>query len=216
MDNYTQLGLAIIIAIILFGVVLSGWQIKQRRRYKESTAAQNDAEEAQFTLSSPNEELPLEKDDFVPESKMPMGLHLLVLSVMAKPGNCFSSYDLLQVISAANLHFGAMNIFHYYETTGKGRQTLFSLVSANEPGEFNLDRMGEFSCNGLMLFMDIATVPDPKHAFKLMLQTAEQLTEDLDAKLCALPGVAWNAQTAREYHNKIMQLTQHLQHETVS
>ncbi len=130
---------------------------------------------------------------------------LLVLSVMAKQGTRFESYDLLQAISASGLQFGEMNIFHYYQTTPVGKMTLFSLASANKPGEFDLNNIAEFSCSGLMLFMDIGQVPDPQFAFKMMLDTAERLAEDLDAGLCADPMTPWNEKLAWQYHQKIMQ-----------
>ena len=69
---------------------------------------------------------------------------LLVISVVAEPGMQFGSYDLLQAISATGMQFGEMNIFHYKI----GNETLFSLSSATEPGDFNLDRMGDFVCEG--------------------------------------------------------------------
>lgn len=130
---------------------------------------------------------------------------LMVLSVMARPGTRFASYELLQAISAAGLQFGEMNIFHYlYPETGYGNK-LFSMASAEEPGEFNLDNMGEFSCPGLMLFMDLSKVPDPWAAFSIMLEKAEQLSEDLDGQLCADPKTPWSAEVESACHHRIME-----------
>ncbi len=131
--------------------------------------------------------------------------NLLVLSVMAKKDNLFESYDLLQAISATGMQFGEMNIFHYYQSTAVGKVALFSLASANKPGEFDLNNIGDFACNGLMLFLDMAQVPDPQYAFKLMLETAERLAEDLDGSLRADPMTLWNEKIAWQYHQKIMQ-----------
>lgn len=131
--------------------------------------------------------------------------NLLVLSVMAKKGSRFESYDLLQAISAAGMQFGEMNIFHYYQPTPVGKIALFSLASANKPGDFDMNNIAEFSCLGLMLFMDIGLTPDPQYAFKLMLETAERLAEDLDGELCADPLTVWNEKLAWQYHQKIMQ-----------
>ena len=131
--------------------------------------------------------------------------NLLVLSVMAKPEARFESYDLLQAISAAGLQFGEMNIFHYYQASPVGRVALFSLASANKPGDFDLNHFAEFSCTGLMLFMDITQTLDPQSVFKLMLDTAERLAEDLDGVLCADPLTPWSEKLAWQYHQKIMQ-----------
>lgn len=131
--------------------------------------------------------------------------NLLILSIMAKKDSRFESYDLLQAISAAGMQYGEMNIFHYYQTTPVGKIALFSLASANKPGDFDLNNIAEFSCTGLMLFMDIAQTPDPQYAFRLMLDVAERLAEDLDGVLCSDPMTQWNEKIAWQYHQKIMQ-----------
>ncbi|EKD72560.1 MAG: cell division protein ZipA [uncultured bacterium] len=132
--------------------------------------------------------------------------NLLVLCVMAKPSTHFVSYDLLQAISNAGMQLGAMNIFHYYQATISGKIKLFSLASANKPGDFDINNMGNFSCTGLMLFMNIAEVPDPQHTFKLMLETAEGLVEDLDGILHADPLTPWNEKVAWQYQKKLFNL----------
>jgi len=138
------------------------------------------------------------------EKTMVFPPNLLVLSVMAQRDTRFESYDLLQAISAAGLQYGEMNIFHYYQSTAVGKIALFSLASANKPGDFDLNNIAEFSCSGLMLFMDISQTPDPQAAFKLMMEKAERLAEDLDAMLCADPMTTWNDKLAWQYHQKIM------------
>jgi len=138
-----------------------------------------------------------------PFKKSPPEDTLLVLCIMAKPGGRFASYELLQAISSAGLRFGEMNIFHYvYPETNYGIK-LFSLLSAEEPGEFNLDTIGDFSCPGLMLFMDAARVPDPSAAFNIMLEKAGQLAEDLDGQLCADPKTPWTPELTHIYQNKV-------------
>jgi cell division protein ZipA len=129
---------------------------------------------------------------------------LLILSVMAKPNTRFVSYDLVQAISAAGFQHGDMNIFHYYQQTSAGRVTLFSLASASKPGVFDLNDIGNISSAGLMIFMDIAAVPDPQNAFRTMLETAERMADDLDGELCADPHTAWNEKLVWQYQQKIM------------
>ncbi|MDX1901951.1 MAG: cell division protein ZipA C-terminal FtsZ-binding domain-containing protein [Gammaproteobacteria bacterium] len=134
---------------------------------------------------------------------------LLVLSVMAKPGHPFGSYDLLQAISAAGLQYGDMNIFHYYPEYSMQerdqRSPLFSLVSAEEPGDFNLDQIGNFSCQGLMLFMQLNRSENVRTTFQLMLSVAEHLAEDLEAQLCADPKTPWTHEIEEKYLQKIAQ-----------
>ncbi len=130
---------------------------------------------------------------------------LLILSVMAKPNTRFVSYDLVQAISAAGFQHGDMNIFHYYQQTMSGQVTLFSLASASKPGVFDLNDIGNISSAGLMIFMDIASVPDPQSTFRTMLEVAERLADDLDGELCAEPHTLWNEKLVWQYQQKIMQ-----------
>jgi cell division protein ZipA len=126
---------------------------------------------------------------------------LLVISVVAPQGAQFGSYDLLQAISATGMQFGDMNIFHYKI----GNETLFSLSSATEPGDFNLDRMGDFSCDGLTLFTNLREVSNPEQVFDLMLNAAEQLAEDLDGELRAGTRKPWTDEAYQYFRQKVKQ-----------
>jgi cell division protein ZipA len=128
---------------------------------------------------------------------------LLMLSVVAKPNNYFGSYDLLQAISATGMQFGHMNLFHYYSSTLTGRAVLFSLASATEQGGFNLDKMGDFSCAGLILFMKPHQVPDAEEAFDLMLDAAKQLADDLEGELRAGPRQPLTDAVLQSYRDKL-------------
>lgn len=130
---------------------------------------------------------------------------LLIISVMARPGAVFSSYDLLHAISAAGMQFGEMKIFHYYLPTEGGRLTLFSLASATKPGHFDLDKIGDFSCAGLTLFTNLREVPDPEEAFELMYSTAEQLAEDLDGELRGEQFIPWSDITLQKLQERVLQ-----------
>lgn len=128
---------------------------------------------------------------------------LLALSVVARFGGQFASYDLFQAIAVAGMQFGDMNIFHYYETIPGEKVTLFSLASSSEPGDFDLNRMGDFSCSGLTLFTNLREVPNPKAAFDSMLNAAMQLAEDLDGELRVNKRVPWNNTVLQQYQQKV-------------
>ena len=126
-----------------------------------------------------------------------------MISVIAKPGHSFVGYDLLQAIQATGMRFGEMNIFHYYLPKIGGTIPVFSLVSMTEPGYFNWDKIGNFSCNGLSLFMDIEKTAAPEDIFALMIATAEQLAEDLEGELRAGQNLPWTDTILQEYEEKI-------------
>lgn len=128
----------------------------------------------------------------------------IIINVVAKPNQPFASYDLLQAITATGMQFGAMNIFHYYSPSSMEKKPLFSLASATEPGEFDLNQIGNFTCQGLTLFMNTRQQMDTKKAFTLMVETAEQLAEDLQGELRAGSRQPWNEQIKQQYLEKMV------------
>jgi len=105
---------------------------------------------------------------------------VITLTVMAKPGEPYNGYELLQSLLAAGLRYGEMNVFHRYEEEAPASsKILFSLAQATKPGTFDLNSIGSTSCLGLVLFMDIVGQKDALGSFNLMLDTAKQLCEDL-------------------------------------
>lgn len=108
---------------------------------------------------------------------------LVVFFVLASPDKKFIGYDLLQSILAAGLRFGQMKIFHRHEKLSGEGKILFSMASATNPGTFDVNNMGAFSCTGLCLFMKMLDVVDPVAVFELMLKTATQLSNDLGGGL---------------------------------
>lgn len=103
--------------------------------------------------------------------------------IMAPENRQFGGYELLQTILANDLHYGDMQIFHRYDKNKEHQSVLFSLVSATEPGDFDLSKMETFSCKGLILFMNAANHKNPKIVLDEMVATAKQLTEDLGGEL---------------------------------
>lgn len=121
---------------------------------------------------------------------------IISLMLMAKPDKPYAGYELLQALLSSGLRYGKMNIFHRYEQTQLTAHTadmkiLFSLASVVKPGTFEMTKMGAFSTPGLVLFMQVADQVDASTSFEIMLETAKQLTDDLE-------GDIWDA------HKKIL------------
>jgi Cell division protein len=233
MEDYLRLGLLVLAVIIILLIFCEGWFRRRLNRSDDSFDVAFNAD-AVLGLEIPTV-APLPADSSSAQSAMPSlstrtpqkadqitfnvnsvatpskASHkevlndLLVMSVVTKPGRLFASYDLLQAIAATGMQFGEMNIFHYYQTNGLERHTLFSLASATEPGDFDLDRMGNFSCTGLTLFTQLRDVPDPQMAFELMLKAADQLVEDLDGELRSNPRLPWSDEILLQYQQKVLQ-----------
>lgn len=108
---------------------------------------------------------------------------LVTFHLTALESRPFHGYELLQAILSSGFRYGEMNIFHRYEKKTNKGATLFSLVSSEKPGTFDLPKMGAFKTYGLSLFMDLNKVPDPMKAFEMMLHAAGQLTDDLGGRV---------------------------------
>lgn len=218
MDDFLRLALLVIAALILSFILIESWWRKRRFKIAEMNVQEFKAAESKHSINkeedclfnlAPSEKfaevssLSVDNEHSIQESISPSMQDYIAISVFAKPSTQFASYDLLQSISATGMQFGEMNIFHYYLTENGERKILFSLASATKPGEFNLDRMGDFSCVGLTLFLDLYHSPYPKMAFDKMVTVAQQLADDLEGELRAGVHTPWNDQILQQYKHRV-------------
>ena len=110
---------------------------------------------------------------------------IINIYIVAKKDKAFIGHELLQSLLTAGLRFGEMNIFHRHEEAKGTGPILFSLAASHEPGSFDLSNMGNFSCQGLSLFMQLSMVENGIETFNLMLATARQLAQSLNGELRA-------------------------------
>lgn len=201
-ENYLRLGLLLIAAVIVMLILFEAWNKRRHLNLMKSleipSSNLDESNEPKFT-----EEL----DDNQSSQLSNQQQDTLMISVLAKPGRQFASYELLQAILAAGFKFGDMNLFHHYQQTADGETKLFSLAAATKSGEFDMDQMGDFACKGLILFMQLNEnrnrTMNPQKVFNLMLRTAERLCDDLDGDLHADIHTPWNQKVYTQYQNII-------------
>jgi len=153
-------------------------QATPRRRHRDPQFSSEEMLEDSNDALGLNQE-PVQEVEPVRQPSKAKPAEVISITLMAPQESPYTGYELLQSLLASGLRYGAMNIFHRHETkTGRGR-VLFSLASVNQPGTFELPKMGSFSCPGLTLFMVLKDISDPMKAFDTMLETARQLLEDL-------------------------------------
>ncbi len=207
MESYIKLVLFLIAAsaqVFVIFVLLHDW-IKRRQEMKffpeklsmeaEFRLEQAAAESVKTTVTTIHPKQPT----------APQVDEILSLAVMAKEESRFESYDLLAAIAATGLTYGKMNIFHYFPSDAvQSDAPWFSLASADKPGDFDMDEIGNFSCSGLLLFMQISNVAEPYVVYQCMLDVARQLAEYLGGELRASPTMPWNTAAAERCEAKLM------------
>ena len=115
--------------------------------------------------------------------KKPTLKDYIAINLAAQVGDHFSGYELLQALLANGLRYGDMHIFHRHEEVDGGGKVLFSLASSEAPGTFELSKMGGYECKGLAFFMSLTAKIDLAESFEIMINTAQQLAEELKGRL---------------------------------
>lgn len=108
----------------------------------------------------------------------------LMMFLLAKDNRQFAGYELLQTVLASGLRFGEGHLFHRHQFSNGQGPVICSLAAATATGVFDLQNIGAFSVRGLCLFMQASNNPNiDAERFAIMLETARQLSDGLDAYL---------------------------------
>ncbi|MBV7315541.1 cell division protein ZipA [Shewanella sp. NIFS-20-20] len=130
---------------------------------------------------------------------------VLVLHVVAKEGQVLQGAELLPCLLTLNFKYGDMNIFHRHVDNAGNGKVLFSLANMLKPGIFDPDNMEQFSTHGVVLFMTLPCHGDALINFSIMLNSAQQLADDLGADVLDGSRHPWSDLTKQAYIQRIRQ-----------
>ncbi|WP_131782663.1 cell division protein ZipA C-terminal FtsZ-binding domain-containing protein [Legionella gresilensis] len=125
----------------------------------------------------------------------------VMMFLLAKENRQLAGYELLQTVLAAGLRFGEGHLFHRHQYSNGQGPILCSLAAATPTGVFDLQNIGGFSVRGLCLFMHSSGNPTiDKERFTIMLDTAKQLSDELDTLLLDEKKRPLTAESLKHYY----------------
>lgn len=133
---------------------------------------------------------------------------ILILHISALSGGMLRGDSLLSSILQAGFRFGDKQIFHRYLETEKGERILFSLANMVKPGSFEPDMMHDLLTPGVSIFMVIPAAGDNAQNFKIMLQTAQKIADDVGGVVLDEQHHMLTPQKISEYRERIKKVVE--------
>lgn len=140
-------------------------------------------------------------------AKQSIPTDVLVMHVTGINGNSLNGNALLKSILSAGFQHGDMEIFHRHVDPAGNGAILYSLANMIKPGYLNPDTMSDMVTPGISLFMMVPSFGDDQQNFKMMLQSAQRIADDIKGIVLDDEYHMMTPQKIDDYKERIKNLT---------
>ena len=128
---------------------------------------------------------------------------VVTLRLVASDKSAFQGEALVLNLRSIGMSYGKFGIYHYYGTPTEDA-AIFSVANLVEPGIFDLSNIKEQQIPGISIFIVLPGPMDGVKAFDLMISTAKNLCQALNAELLDELGSTLSIQRERYLREEII------------